>query len=176
MNSQEPALYAVYVGGRAPRCNTELHDVVFVVGKQLGDCVGQLKAKWFGDPARLHVDSFIRLTEVDGYRVSLSQQPQTPTGEKLFFVNLGAYREGQFTEIHENRFYVCLDKMQAKARAKAELCLNMQQTHTDDLFDVDDLFEVEVEGYRIQLTAQPGATLPLPKNGYFKLEKLKDLE
>ncbi len=28
----KPKLFAVYLGGRAPKCNTELHDVVFVVG------------------------------------------------------------------------------------------------------------------------------------------------
>ena len=32
----ENKLFAVYLGGRAPKCNTELHDVVFVVGTYTG--------------------------------------------------------------------------------------------------------------------------------------------
>jgi len=31
-------LFAVYLGGRAPRCNTELHDVVFVAGEAIEAC------------------------------------------------------------------------------------------------------------------------------------------
>ena len=30
-------LFAVCLGGRAPKCNTELHDVVFVVGARVED-------------------------------------------------------------------------------------------------------------------------------------------
>ena len=101
----EQKLFAVYLGGRAPKCNTELHDVVFVVGTSIEATYEQLMEKWFGDPLRLHIDSWLELSAVDGYRVSLWRQPSAAT-EKLFFINLGAYRPGEFTELHANAFLV----------------------------------------------------------------------
>ena len=68
-------LFAVYLGGRAPRCNTELHDVVFVVGESIETSYERLMDKWFGDPLRLHIDSWIELHCVDGYRISLRPSP-----------------------------------------------------------------------------------------------------
>lgn len=167
-----PSLFAVYLGGRAPKCNTELHDVVFVVGETLKDCKNQLVEKWFGDSTKIHVDSYIKLDAVDGHVVKL--QKQAPKSDlKLYFINLGAYRKGHFTEFHENRLYVCKDKMEAKARAKKECCDGMDQVHTDDLFEVDDLIEIsEVEGYHLDLSPQAGAVAPDPVNGYLPLAKI----
>src|SRR3984957_1620615 len=97
----EKKLLAVYRRGRAPRANTELHDVVFVVGESVEACYPRLMDKWFGAPPRLHIDSWIELHTVDGFRISL--QPQTPAQDKkLCFINLGAYLPGQFTEVHAN--------------------------------------------------------------------------
>jgi len=67
----EPRLFAVFLGGRASKCNTELHDVVFVVGTAIEETYVQLMDKRFGDPLRLHVDSWMELRILDGYRVIL---------------------------------------------------------------------------------------------------------
>jgi hypothetical protein len=40
-------LLAVYLGGRAAKCNTELHDVVFAVGPSIESTYDQLLDKWF---------------------------------------------------------------------------------------------------------------------------------
>ena len=85
-------LFAVYLGGRALKCNTELHDVVFVVGETIEDTYEQLMNKWFGTPKGLHLDSWIELQVIDGYRISLSTTEPAST-KKLFFINLGGYRE-----------------------------------------------------------------------------------
>jgi hypothetical protein len=71
----EQKLFAVYLGGRAPKCNTELHDVVFVVGSSIEATYHQLMDKWFGDPLRLHVDSWMELRIVDGERIVLRSTP-----------------------------------------------------------------------------------------------------
>jgi hypothetical protein len=167
-----PHLFAIYLGGRATGCNTELHDVIFTVGKDLKDCKPQIIEKWFGNKDRLHVDSYIQLDKVDGHTVELSKTP-SENNLKLYFINLGAYQKGLFTEIHENRLYVCQDKMQAKQRAKEELCQGMYQVHTDDLFEVDDLIEIEkVSGYYLNLTPKAGAKAPEPINGWLALERI----
>ena len=70
-------LYGVLLGGRADRCNTELHDTVFAVGDSLASCYPQLINKWFGNKNRLHVDSSVELNQVDGYDIILKKQNQT---------------------------------------------------------------------------------------------------
>ncbi|MCX7282141.1 MAG: DUF1543 domain-containing protein, partial [Alphaproteobacteria bacterium] len=111
-------LFAVYLGGRAPKANTELHDVVFAVGIRIEDTYPQLLEKWFGNPVGLHLDSWLELDVVDGYRVTLSSAPSSQS-EKLFFVNLGAY-DNNFTELHANGFYVATSPEGAKKRALAQ--------------------------------------------------------
>jgi hypothetical protein len=50
-----------------------------------------LMDKWFGDPLRVHLDSWLELRTIGGYRVVLRSEPSAQS-EKLFFINLGAYR------------------------------------------------------------------------------------
>ncbi len=166
-------LFAVYLGGRAPKCNTELHDVVFAVGDSLKDCKNQLCEQWFGSQEQLHVDSWIEMTHVDGHKLSLTKHSATHSPLKLYFVNLGAYKPGQFTEFHENRFYVCTSKEEAKARAKSELCVEgFNQVHTDDLFEVDDLLEIsEISGYKLELSPDPSPASQ-PNNAWLPMTKI----
>lgn len=160
--SSQNKLFAVYLGGRAARCNTELHDVVFVVGPSIEQCYHQLMDKWFGDPLRLHIDAWMELKWVDGHRISLRAGPPAP-GKKLFFVNLGAYEPGQFTELHANAFVVAASEGEVKNRARAELLRGAQSVHTDDLYDIDDCLEIsEVDGHAIHLepTSEPSVIEP----------------
>lgn len=147
----ENKLFAVYLGGRAPRCNTELHDVVFVTGPSIEKCYDRLMDKWFGDPMKMHIDSWMELKSVDGYKISLGTQTSV-SDLKLFFINLGAYLPGQFTELHANAFVVATCEADVKKRAKGELLKGMQSVHTDDLYDIDDCLEIsEVDGLKVCL-------------------------
>ncbi len=155
MTAMIQKLFAVYLGGRAPKCNTELHDVVFAVGFSIEATYEQLLDLWFGDPLQMHIDAWLELAAVDGYRVSLADRPSARP-EKLFFVNLGAYRPGEFTELHASLFVVAHEAQEAKRRAKAELLRGAASVHTDDLFDVDDCLAItEVAGRHVHL--EPGA-------------------
>ena len=159
-------LFAVYLGGRAPKCNTELHDVVFVVGRSIETTYEQLMDKWFGDPTRLHVDSWMEIRIVDGYRVTLGKQAARGP-KRLYFINLGAYLPGQFTELHANAFVVAASEREVKARAKSELLQGTQSVHTDDLYDIDDCLEItEVDGFHIHLEPTTEAQAFEPNNGY----------
>ncbi len=164
-------LFAVYLGGRAPKCNTELHDVVFVVGTSIEDSYERLMDKWFGDPLRVHIDSWLELEHVDGYRIRLSPAPSQNT-EKLFFINLGAYRPGEFTELHANAFLVAESEQLVKQRAKGELLRGTDSVHTDDLFDIDDCLNIaEVDGQHVHLVAADTAQPLVPNNGYHVIPK-----
>jgi hypothetical protein len=159
-------LFAVYLGGRAPKCNTELHDVVFVVGPSIEATYEKLMDKWFGDPLRLHIDSWLELSQVDGFRISLSFEPSSQN-EKLFFINLGAYRPGEFTELHANAFIVARDEREVKQRAKRDLLLGAQTVHTDDIFEIDDCLAIaEVDGHHVHLEPTDAPCALIPNNGY----------
>jgi hypothetical protein len=167
----EQKLFAVYLGGRAAKCNTELHDVVFVVGPSFEATYEQMMDKWFGDPLRLHVDSWMQLRVVDGYRVVLRRE-LTPQTMKLFFINLGAYLPGQFTELHANAFVVAETQQQVKQRAKSELLRGTHSVHTDDLYDIDDCLEIaEVDGHHIHLEPTTETQPFEPNNGYHIIPK-----
>ena len=164
-------LFAVYLGGRATRANTELHDVVFAVGIRIEDTYPQLLEKWFGNPVGLHLDSWLELDVVDGYRVTLSDTP-APQPEKLFFVNLGAY-DDSFTELHANGFYVAASPEEAKKRALAQYFTSgFELPHKDDLHDIDDCIALEnINGLRVTLTKTGEVSKYKPTNGYHIVPK-----
>lgn len=159
-------LFAVYLGGRAPKCNTELHDVVFVVGESIEATYDGLMDKWFGDPLRVHLDSWIELQIIDGHRIRLGVA-SAPSAKKLYFINLGAYLPGQFTELHATAFAVAASENEVKVRAKRELLRGTQSVHTDDLFDIDDCLEIaEVDNYHVELEPTTESQPFTPNNGY----------
>ncbi len=167
-----PKLFAVYLGGRAPKCNTELHDVVFVVGTAIEATYERLLELWFGSPEGLHIDSWMELSVVDKHRVILGKQPVAKSEQKLYFVNLGAYAAGQFTELHANAMVVANSEQEVKARAKSQMLRGQMAVHTDDLFDIDDCLQVtSVDGYAVVLEPTSDDDTLVPNNGYHVLPK-----
>lgn len=159
-------LFAVYLGGRAPRCNTELHDVVFVVGEKIEDTYQQLMEKWFGIADGLHLDSWMELSQVDGFRITLAREKST-NPKKLYFINLGGYIPGEFTEAHANSFVVAESEAEVKSRAKGELLKGLQTVHTDNLYEIDDCLPIsEVNGLYVHLKETGERTVLSPNNGY----------
>ena len=144
-------LFAVFLGGRAKKCNTELHDVVFTCGDKIEETYFDLISKWFGIPDRLHIDSWVELSYVDGYKITLSQLKNN-SNNKLYFINLGGYEPKKFEELHESKFMVGRDKKNIKIRAKESMLVGLEQVHTDDLYDVDDCIKIDkVSEYYVHL-------------------------
>ena len=175
-------LFSVFLGGRADKCNTELHDVVFSIGEKIEDTYIDLLDKWFGLPDRLHIDSWVGLRIVEGYKVSLSKK-KNKSNKKLYFVNLGAYEKNRFEELHESKFMVDINKINVKKRAKELLLIGKEQVHLDDLYDVDDCIEIKkVSGYYINLERTlekdnlkfNNGYKPIPKNIIDNFKKLKN--
>ena len=162
----EPKLFMVMLGGRAPGCNTELHDVVFAAGTRIQDLYPQLLDAWFGQPQGLHVDAWSVVDQVPGYRVHLSAQ-RGPRSPRLYFVNIGGYQPDELAERHA---YACLagrNKTEVKQQARAELLKGMEEVHKDDLFDVDDCLTIDSVGpWHVELEPDPAATAPEVVNGY----------
>lgn len=167
----EPQLYVVMLGGRAPGCRIELHDVAFAVGRSLEDTHQQLLDQWFGQARGLHVDAWTVVDQVEGYRVSL--RPEPPNAEhpvQLYFVNIGGYQPGDLAEQHGYILLAASGKAQAKATAKRRLLQGLESVHKDDLYEVDDLLEISrVDGLHVHLVADAQAQSPAVVNGYFPL-------
>ena len=165
-------LFAVFLGGRDPKCNIELHDVVFTCSKNITESYNELLFKWFGDPKRLHIDSWVELKYIDGYEIHLSKSKPNHN-EKLFFINLGGYDKNKFEELHESKFLVGDNENLIKKRAKESLLIGYDQVHTDDLYDVDDCIEIrKVSEFYIHLKKSDvskdleyhNGYLPIPRN------------
>ena len=165
-------LFAVYLGGRAPRASIELHDMVFVAGDSIEDCHGQILDKWFGTPGRVHIDSWLELDIVDGWKVELTKAA-VPQKEKLFFVNLGAYNGIDFTELHAVSFHVAAEEPHAKAAALARhFTGGVTEPHKDDVLDVDDCIAIDsINGLCVKLTRTNAVSANKPSNRYQSIPK-----
>ena len=145
-------LFVVMLGGKHPRAKIEVHDVVFAIADSLEATYPQLRQGWFGNPAGLHIDAWMRVDGVDGWKVELSPLAPLPGSPRLYFINLGGYEANTFGEAHHYLLVVAQDKNQAKSRAKQHMLKYWQQAHTDALLDVDDCLPIDqVSGRYIHL-------------------------
>ena len=168
---RDDRLFAVCLGGRAPGCRVELHDVAFAVGTNLQSIHHSLLDQWFGTPDGLHVDAWAVLDRVPGFRVELSTEP-SENSLNLYFVNIGGYRPGEFGERHAWAFYAGHGPAEVKARARRELLPGTESVHRDDLHAIDDLVGLEsVAGRHIHLVPDINAGSPVVTNGYFPLPR-----
>ena len=71
-------LYMFYLGGNAGRSNIEVHDIQFAVCDDYREAIPTLKAAWFGDADKIHIDGWQIVEWVDGYDVDVSDiaEPQ----------------------------------------------------------------------------------------------------
>lgn len=182
-------LFAVMLGGRAAGCNIELHDVVFVAGESLEETYPLLVNKWFGSPLRLHIDSTVELTIVDGYEISLTKEkPENGSENTLYFVNFGGYKPNFFGELHEMKFYVASEKVAVTAKAKKDLCVSLFQQHLDDSIPIDSLCNEnqvdidaiipirQVDQYYVQLKPTTATATLVIESSYRKLNLSHILE
>ena len=189
-------LFMVLIGCRPKGRNTEQHDVFFGIAHELRDLVPEIKQFWKG-ASPLHLDGWRIVKNVDGYKISVSGK-EHPTIQpfnhstnqptpKLFFLNLGGYKENHFEEFHYKMLTVAANKAGAAAAAKKTAFFmhtgfnKDAAAHIDDRFgvDVDDLFEIpDILPAAIKdkfcINIEPGISLPEDEIqlGYFKLHEL----
>jgi hypothetical protein len=142
-SQDRPELFLAVLGGRAPGCHIELHDVRFVAAATIEGALPELRRHWFGRREGLHLDSYMAVRAVDGFAVSLGREPAAPRPERLWFVNLGAYRPDSLAELHHFGLVVARSPQAAKAAAKRQWLRGALQQHKDDLVAVDDCLAIE---------------------------------
>jgi hypothetical protein len=186
---QNPKLFMLMLGCRPEGRNTEQHDMFFGIGEQVSDLIPAIKAFWPEAKGNIHVDGWREVTQVDGYRIAVVPKEQgiTESGmEKLFFLNLGGYKPGEFDEFHYKMLAVAPEQAGAVKQAKQTAFYKHTgfkgaTSHIDDKFgvDVDELHEVKdilpaevKQKYTLEISPAEGAAEDELYLGYFQLHKL----
>lgn len=161
VNSAAATLFLAVLGGRTPRSHIELHDVRFVAGCSIDDTLPELRRQWFGSRQGLHLDAWMAVRAIDGWAVGVGREPPEPRPERLWFVNLGAYRPDSLAELHQFGLVVARTSQAAKSAAKRRWLSGAPQQHNDDLCSVDDCLALEQldlmggERWHVQLEPHP---------------------
>ncbi|PJE80764.1 hypothetical protein CI610_00252 [invertebrate metagenome] len=147
-------LFMVYLGGKAPGANIEVHDVRFVVAESIDAAVPSLRQQWYGEQDNLHIDSYHEITAVGGYQVSLSTEP-VEQSMSLFFVNLGGYVPSSMAEQHDFGLFIAENKADAQEQACRVLLSEVEKQHKDNLLVVDDCLLLHRMNNRYVVLAKP---------------------
>ena len=162
-------LFVVMLGGKHPRAKIEVHDVVFAAADTLQACYPQLRDGWFGSAKGLHIDAWMAVDGVDGWRVELSHLAPQADAPRLYFINLGGYEANSFGEAHHYLLVVARNSQEAKSKGKQQMLRQWAQAHTDAVLDVDDCLPIDLaDGRYIHLVQGPHRPI-IQQNDYIVL-------
>ncbi len=182
-------LYMLLLGCKPQGRFTEQHDIFFGMGSSLKDLLPDIKQSWPG-PHTIHIDAWREVTEVNGYQIQLLEKQANEIApmraNRLFFINLGGYKENEFEEYHYKMLVVAKDKSTAIHEAKQTAFYKHTHfpgatSHIDDKYgvDVDDLYEIEdilpsalKEKYFIRISVAENLPEDAWHLGYTKLSSL----
>ncbi|HEU5167101.1 MAG TPA: DUF1543 domain-containing protein [Chitinophagaceae bacterium] len=177
-------LFMLLIGATPPERNIEQHDVFFGIGETIKDLIPEVETFWPGNN-KLHFDAWREVTNVNGYKVEvvLRNEHKQTSPFKLFFINLGGYKQNEFEEFHYKMIVAAADKAEAVNVSKKTAFFRHTgfkgaTSHIDDKFgvDVDDVYEItdilsvgSKEKYSILLTPDNSLADDEINLGYFKL-------
>jgi hypothetical protein len=180
-------LYMVMLGCTPKGRYTEQHDIFFGIGSSLKELVPQMKAFWPEAKGKIHIDAWREVTTVDNYSVEIISKKPSMATEKLYFINLGGYKENEFEEYHYKTLAVAESLGLASKVAKAttfykHFSFAGATSHLDDKYgiDVDDIHNVAdilapvfKDQYSLKITK---SDVPLTEDvqhiGYLKIDKI----
>jgi len=181
---QNLKLYMVLLGCTPKGRLTEQHDIFFGIGSGINSLIEDMYAFW-PDGGRLHVDSWREVNIVNGYEIKIVPKQDSTNSEKLFFLNLGGYKPGEFEEYHYKILTVTQTMAKAVKTAKEtsfykHFGFKGAESHIDDKYaiDVDDMHNVEdilsprlKEKYSLQITKTAHLMEDELHIGYLKLNR-----
>jgi hypothetical protein len=184
---EEQKLFMVLVGATPKGRHTEQHDVFFGIGDSLASLVPAIEAFWPEAKGRVHIDAWREVTYVDGFAVHVKPRGEAPATNRLYFINLGGYKPGEFEEYHYKTIIAGPDKGAAVRRSKEtafykHIGFKGAESHIDDKYgiDVDDAHEIAdilpvgiKEEFALEVTSLPGGKEDELHIGYVQLEKLR---
>ena len=150
LNTKTKYLFLVVLGGMADKANVELHDVRWVIGSKIEDTFEVLRSDWFGTIEGLHIDSYKKITFVDGYKIKLKNidneklinnkfHNEKIPQKNLWFVNIGGYDPSSMQEKHEFGLVVAKNSLEAKNKAKSKWLNGYKKKHKDDITSLNKL-------------------------------------
>ena len=179
-----PKLYMLLIGASPPERNIEQHDVFFGIGETIKDLIPGVEAFWPGNN-KLHFDAWREVTSVNGYKVEivLKNENKQNSPFRLFFINLGGYKQNEFEEFHYKMIVAAADKAEAINISKQTAFFKHTgfkgaTAHIDDKFgvDVDDVYEIHdilsaatKEKYSLLVSPADSLADDEMNLGYFKL-------
>ena len=179
-----PNLYMLLIGATPPERNIEQHDVFFDIGETIKDLIPNVMAFWPGNN-KIHFDAWREVTSVNGYKVEivLKNESKQDSPFKLFFINLGGYKQKEFEEFHYKMVIAAADKSEAINISKKTAFFRHTgfkgaTAHIEDKFgvDVDDVYEITdilplaaKEKYSLLVTPADSIVEDEINLGYFKL-------
>ena len=177
-------LFMLLIGCTPEGRNIEQHDIFFGIGNSVKDLIPDVINFWPEAKGKLHFDAWREVTNVNGFDLTVIPQQTINNSAKLFFINLGGYKQNEFEEFHYKMIVAAADKGEAVRQAKdtafyKHTGFEGATSHIDDKYgvDVDDLFEIadilpsETKKQYSLLITQPTDKLPEDELhlGYFKL-------
>ena len=142
-----PKLFMLMLGCKPPGRYTEQHDILFTIANDFPETETDARAFW-KEAEKIHIDAWKVVTQVDGYKISVVPKAsiKEKINKKLFFINLGGYKEGEFDEFHYKVLVVAETISEAQAKAKeSAFCLHYPGVSKNSLPHIDDKYGVDVE-------------------------------
>jgi hypothetical protein len=161
-------LFVVLLGGSHPKAKIEVHDIAFAIAECLDDARSQLLAQWFGARKGVHIDAWMKVDGVDGFKIAFEDRPAPRGAPRLYFVHLGGYEASRFGEEHGYELVVATSAAQAKIKSKERRPASWDKPHTDALKDIDACVAIDdIDGRFIHLS--PGTHAPVIFDNVYKV-------
>lgn len=136
---------------------------------------------------KVHIDAWMKVEYAHGYNISIRPKvdSKTDSAQKLYFVNLGGYKEGEFEEFHKKLFVVATGVTDVVAQLRTHPFMKeytppalgtKAKAHFDDKhkieFEADDIVCVEdvLSNYEIVLQKKDIASENETMIGYVPLQ------
>lgn len=185
-------LYMLLLGCKPDGRYTEQHDVFFTIGKRLSELTDEIKKAWPEAKGKVHVDAWREITRVEGYQLEIlrrNENEEPGNSHKLFFINLGGYKQNEFEEFHYKMVAVAQEKGEAIKQSKKTAFykhtgFKNAPSHIDDKYgiDVDDVYGIEEilplslkNMFSISITPANDEKEDEVHLGYYTLEKIRKM-
>jgi hypothetical protein len=150
----EQKLFMLLLGCTPKGRLTEQHDVFFGIAPSLKDLVEEITNFWPDAEGNVHIDVWREVSAINGHQVQITSKNNPKSlyerNEKIFFINLGGYKQNGFEEYHYKMLVLANDKSEATNSAKKSAFylhtgFEGAPSHIDDKYgvDVDDVYEIE---------------------------------
>lgn len=187
-------LFKLLLGCKPEGRFTEQHDIFFGIAGSLKELIPHIKGAWPEAKGKIHIDAWREVNHVDEFRITVKQRSEQAVAEepvnRLFFINLGGYKPGEFDEFHYKMLVAATNSSEAIKASKRTAFFKHTgfkgaPSHIDDKYgvDVDDVYNVaEIlpavfkDQYELELIPQQEASEPdVIHLGYLPLGKADKL-